>query len=96
MRIHRKLPAQHWQKFQLYYTPRLTENVQSFMIRLKNRGYVYECLRNVSPESFSAAEKVHFKTTNAHRGKFILSFVTQSHPALPLKPQEHTDGEMTP
>ena len=41
-------------------------------------------LRNVYPESFSAEEKVYFKTTDAHRIKFISPFVTQSHPALPM------------
>ena len=40
-------------------------------------------LRNVSPESFSAGEKVHLKTTDAHRRKYILPFVTQSHPPSP-------------
>ena len=59
-----------------------------FIIRLKNRGYPYSCmfkpvLRNESPESFSAGEKVSLQTTDAHRRKFILPFETQSHPALP-------------
>ena len=40
-------------------------------------------LRNESPESFSAGEKVSLQTTDAHRRKFILPFETQSHPALP-------------
>ena len=53
------------------------------MIHIKNRGYVCEGLRNVSPQSLSAEEKVYFHTTDAHRKKFILPFVTQSHPALP-------------
>ena len=61
------------------------------MIHIKNRGYVCEGLRNVSLHSFSAEEKVYFHTTDAHRKKFILPFVTQSHPALPnLKNIQHT------
>ena len=60
------------------------KNVKSFKIRLKNRGYTYiEILGNVSPESFSEGEKISFKRTDVHRRKFILFFVTQSHPVLP-------------
>ena len=39
--------------------------------------------RNVSPESFSAGQKVHLKITDIRRRKFIFPSVTQSHPVLP-------------
>ena len=57
----------------------LNKNVQSFKIRLENRGYTYiEILRNVSPESFSEGEKVSLKRIDVHKRKFILFFVTVS------------------
>ena len=41
-----------------------------------------EVLTIVSSKTFSAGKKTYLITTETHRGKFILPFVTQSHPAL--------------
>ena len=53
------------------------------MIRLKNRGYLYEGFeKRISEVIFCGRESI-LLTTHAHRRKFILPLATQSRPALP-------------
>ena len=57
------------------------KNLQSFMICLKNRGYLYEGFeKHVSRVIFYGRESI--LRNNRCRQKKILPFVTQSHPAL--------------
>ena len=50
-------------------------------------------LRNVSPKSFSAEEKIYFKQhTHTEENLYCLVTISSSF----AKPQKHSDGEMTP
>ena len=77
------------------HAPRLIKKLQSFTIRLKNRGYLYEGFeKRISGVIFGGRESI-LKNNRRTQNKIYIAFCNTISSSF-AKPEEQTDGEMIP
>ena len=70
--------------------------MSNFKTRLQNRDYPARIVENHLSEIKFSDREMSLAQKNKTAPKKILPFVTQYHPALPIKPKGHSYGEMAP
>ena len=77
------------------HAPRLIKKLQSFKIRLKNRGYLYEGFeKRISGVIFCGRESI-LENNRRTQKKIYITFCDTISSSF-AKPEEQTDEEMTP